>query len=105
MDLNEPQMDLHYFQQQKELLHEQIHYFYQQQNFQMYILDLVMVHQNLVWDNSTQRQSASAVLAVKSPNNRSVGANYIRPDIPPMFWGKCDLPLQKMPFKVDLNGI
>ncbi|WP_314284295.1 hypothetical protein [Haemophilus sputorum] len=42
---------------------------------------------------------------MKSPNNRSVGANYIRPDIPLMFEGKCDLPLQKMPFKLGLNGI
>ena len=48
---------------------------------------------------------ASVAPAVKFKNNLSVGANYIRPDIPPMFWGKCDLPLQKMPFKVDLNGI
>lgn len=38
---------------------------------------------------------ASAAPAVKFKNNRSVGANYIRPDIPQIFRGKCDLPLQE----------
>lgn len=49
---------------------------------------------------------ASAAPAVKSPNNRSVGANYIRPDIPLMFYrANMICPYKKMPFKLGLNGI
>lgn len=47
----------------------------QKRSLVLHVLNLLMKIKNL----------ASAALAVKSPNNRSVGANYIRPDIPPMF--------------------